>query len=98
LPNAFEVERFDPTQAHVFGIQWNDYQHYIGIAFTHPEFPIVPDYERVPEYSITEARKKFPFIFELEERTNPILWRNFGYDSTKKHCRRKQSKDERHST
>jgi len=78
IPNAFEVERFNPSHAHIFAIQWSDYRNELGIAFTHPEFQFVPENQMVPEYRIDEARRRFPFLFELKEETNPVLWRDFG--------------------
>lgn len=83
LPNRFNItERFNPRHTHIFAIATDDYEGEVKIGLAHPEFRHVPDTEYIPEYRLDEIRKCFPFLFELEEPTNPILWRNFGFGSS----------------
>lgn len=44
------------------------------ITLTHPEFAEVPPGWIIPECTLEEARKRYPFLFI---DTNPLLWRKF---------------------
>jgi len=83
LPGRWNIEMFNPSHANVFAVVTDDYEGEVKIGFTHPEFRLLSDAELVPEYSLAEMRCAFPYLFDLKEPTNPILWRNFGKGSSK---------------
>ena len=78
LPELEGFERFNPAHAHIIGISWRDFGHDIYIGLTHPEFPWTSDGVLVPEFTMAEAKIKFPYLFGTS-KTNPILWRDFGH-------------------
>jgi len=51
----------------LFGVEFNDFCREIRIALKHPEFPKISEDERIPQYSLDEAKEKFPLIFRLSD-------------------------------
>lgn len=69
-----DVLRFNKEQAHISGA-YKDWDFMgIKIFLDHDEFDVVGEGCYCPRFTIREAKKRYPFLFE---KTNPILYRKF---------------------
>ena len=55
--------QFNFKQAHLHAIKEGFYNDCILLRFIHPDFPETPEGGTFIEYTLEDARKKFPFMF-----------------------------------
>ena len=74
VPNKTSGYRFNYEQAHLLSV-YRDWEYCsINIILENKELPRCYEGECVQQFTVEDARKKFPYIFA---NTNPLLYRKF---------------------
>ena len=67
---------FNPIDAYIWGIEYDCSCGCLRIFLIHHEFDEVPEGCCCEEFSIEQAKKRFPYLFY---NTNPLLYRRFNF-------------------